>query len=77
MSCTCYCVQCLKRFEGRNRAHEFCSKECYTAFKSAEAEHTRKEREAKRDQCARTIGGPFHYVRGGRQSVDCGLNEEL
>lgn len=69
----CVCVQCFKRFEGRNIAQEFCSPECRYAFKVAELTW-----ETNRLQALRENGGHIPGAvpcPGGWRAVDRGLSD--
>ena len=72
----CFCLECRKKFLGRNAYQLFCGTDCRKQYDKNVRASNSAEREAKRDQCAKTIGRPVHYLRGGRQSVDCGLEED-
>jgi hypothetical protein len=53
-----FCVQCLKKFEGRDKAQEFCTIECRTEHRKAVMRH----RKVLRDDSGLRPGKP--NVRG-------------
>jgi len=69
----CICVQCFKKFEGRDIAHEFCSPECHAAFKREERAWQAKRREALREGIGH-IPGAIPCV-GGYQARSRGLSD--
>ncbi len=69
----CVCVQCFKRFEGRNIAQEFCSEECHQAFLKSDREWHTKKREALRESGGHIPGAV--PCPGGWRAVDRGLSD--
>lgn len=69
----CVCVQCFKRFEGRNIAQEFCSDECHKLFLKAERDWKNHQREVIREHGGHIPGAI--PCSGGWQAVDRGLSD--
>ena len=69
----CVCVQCFKRFEGRNIAQEFCSPECRHQFKAAELAWRSHKREVLRQEGWHIPGAI--PCPGGWQARDRGLSD--
>jgi hypothetical protein len=69
----CICVQCFKRFEGRNIAQEFCSPECHNAFKAAERAWKTNQRQCLREGINHIPGSV--PCRGGYQARNRGLSD--
>lgn len=71
----CFCVQCLKPFEGRNRAQEFCSTEHRLEFgKAAKRAHALK-RERLGEYSEKLPGSKS--VPGGRQAINFGSHDGM